>query len=231
MYVFAWETESRINKNVHLPGASWINEWADTDSIQTDHFFVCVCVHCSKHGRKMEKGKLSQQSFFLHLFLSIFLSHLNLLKQQDGRLDDVVQERESSERQLCGQICLLWGLRSKENGQIVWKMIERQQWFKKKTLVTTKKCRKPSTTAQLNSRLATQQKVILGATHVNRKLRLRFAQANQNWTREDWKNVAWSGNSMLLLIWLFTYFVSVRTYSCILRRISGSGDYRKIVFD
>jgi len=29
----------------------------------------------------------------------------------------------------------------------------------------------------------------------NRKLRLQFTQAHQNWTIEDWKNVAWSDES------------------------------------
>ncbi len=33
----------------------------------------------------------------------------------------------------------------------------------------------------------------------NRKRRLRFAQAHQNWTIEDWKNVAWSDESRFLL--------------------------------
>ncbi len=33
----------------------------------------------------------------------------------------------------------------------------------------------------------------------NRKRRLQFAQAHQNWTREDWKNVAWSDKSRFLL--------------------------------
>ncbi len=33
----------------------------------------------------------------------------------------------------------------------------------------------------------------------NRKRRLRFAQAHQNWTTEDWKNVAWSDESRFLL--------------------------------
>ena len=33
----------------------------------------------------------------------------------------------------------------------------------------------------------------------NRKLRLRFTQAHQNWTIEDWKNVAWSDESGFLL--------------------------------
>ncbi len=33
----------------------------------------------------------------------------------------------------------------------------------------------------------------------NRKRRLQFAQASQNWTIEDWKNVAWSDESQFLL--------------------------------
>ncbi len=33
----------------------------------------------------------------------------------------------------------------------------------------------------------------------NRKRRLQFAQAHQNWTIEDWKNVVWSDESRFLL--------------------------------
>ncbi len=33
----------------------------------------------------------------------------------------------------------------------------------------------------------------------NRKQRLQFAQTHQNWTIEDWKNVAWSDESRFLL--------------------------------
>ncbi len=33
----------------------------------------------------------------------------------------------------------------------------------------------------------------------NRRRRLQFAQAHQNWTIEDWKNVAWSDESQFLL--------------------------------
>ncbi len=33
----------------------------------------------------------------------------------------------------------------------------------------------------------------------NRKWRLQFTQAHQNWTIEDWKNVAWSDESRFLL--------------------------------
>ncbi len=33
----------------------------------------------------------------------------------------------------------------------------------------------------------------------NRKRRLQFAQAHQNWTIEDWKNVAWSDESRFLM--------------------------------
>ncbi len=34
----------------------------------------------------------------------------------------------------------------------------------------------------------------------NRKRRLQFTQAHQNWTIEDWKNVAWSDESRFLLL-------------------------------
>jgi len=33
----------------------------------------------------------------------------------------------------------------------------------------------------------------------NRKKRIQFARAHQNWTVEDWKNVAWSDESRFLL--------------------------------
>ncbi len=33
----------------------------------------------------------------------------------------------------------------------------------------------------------------------NRKRRIQFIQAHQNWTIEDWKNVAWSDESRFLL--------------------------------
>jgi len=34
----------------------------------------------------------------------------------------------------------------------------------------------------------------------NRKKRLQFGRAHQNWTVEDWKNVAWSDESPFLLV-------------------------------
>ena len=37
---------------------------------------------------------------------------------------------------------------------------------------------------------------LLSAKH--RKWKLQFAQAHQNWTIEDWKNVAWSDESRFL---------------------------------
>ncbi len=42
-----------------------------------------------------------------------------------------------------------------------------------------------------------QQVPLLSAK--NRKRRLQFAQAHQNWTTEDWKNVVWSDESRFLL--------------------------------
>ncbi len=40
---------------------------------------------------------------------------------------------------------------------------------------------------------------VLLLTAKNRKRRLQFTQAQQNWTIEDWKNVAWSDESRILL--------------------------------
>ncbi len=44
-----------------------------------------------------------------------------------------------------------------------------------------------------------QQKTTPGVAPKNRKRRLQFAQAHQNWRVEDWKNVAWSDESRFLL--------------------------------
>ncbi|KAF7645475.1 hypothetical protein LDENG_00204030 [Lucifuga dentata] len=46
-----------------------------------------------------------------------------------------------------------------------------------------------------------QQKTTPGATlsAKNRKLRLQFTRAHQNWTIEDWKNIGWSDESQFLL--------------------------------
>ncbi len=38
-------------------------------------------------------------------------------------------------------------------------------------------------------------------SHNNRKWRLQFAQAHQNWTIEDWKDVTWSDESRFLLLY------------------------------
>ncbi len=44
-----------------------------------------------------------------------------------------------------------------------------------------------------------QQKTTPGAAPKNRKRRLQFTLAHQNWTIEDWKNVAWSDEPRFLL--------------------------------
>ncbi len=50
------------------------------------------------------------------------------------------------------------------------------------------------------SRLATaaEDQTVPLLSAKNRKRRLQFAQAHQNWTTEDWKNVAWSDESRFL---------------------------------
>ncbi len=63
----------------------------------------------------------------------------------------------------------------------------------------------------------------------NRKQRLQFTQAYQNWTIEDWKNVAWSDESRFLLrhsdgrvrIWCKEY--EVMDPSCLVSTVQAGG--------
>ncbi len=58
----------------------------------------------------------------------------------------------------------------------------------------------------------------------NRKWRLQFTQAHQNWTIEDWKNVAWSDESWFLL-WHSDGGVRIwrKEHGSILPCLNGSG--------
>ncbi len=62
----------------------------------------------------------------------------------------------------------------------------------------------------------------------NRKQRLQFIQTHQNWTIEDWKNVAWSDESLLLLrhsdgvrIWRKKH--ETMDSSCLVSTVQASG--------
>ncbi len=54
------------------------------------------------------------------------------------------------------------------------------------------------TLKQMGSSSRRPHRVPLRSTK-NRKRRIRFTQDHQNWTIEDWKNVAWSDESRFLL--------------------------------
>ncbi len=63
----------------------------------------------------------------------------------------------------------------------------------------------------------------------NSKWRLQFAQAHQNWTIEDWKNVAWSDESQFLLrhsdgrvrIWRKEH--EIMDPSCLVSKVQAAG--------
>ncbi len=112
------------------------------------------------------------------------------------------KDKISSERQLCGQ------KRLDVRGQ--WRM-GRLVRDDRKATVTQRTTRynqgMQNTISERTTRLILNQMgyssrrphrvPLLSAK--NRKRRLQFAQAHQNWTVEDWKNVAWSDDSRFLL--------------------------------
>ena len=63
---------------------------------------------------------------------------------------------------------------------------------------TTKECTTRRTLKKMGYSSRRPHRVPLLSAN-NRKLRPQFAQAHQNWTIEDWKNVAWSDESRFQL--------------------------------
>ncbi len=110
------------------------------------------------------------------------------------------KEKISSERQLCGRKVLV-----DVRGQ------RRMDWLVRKATVTqitthynqgVQKTISERTTRQTLKQMGYRSRrphrvPLLSAK--NRKRRLQFVQAHQNWTIEDWKNVAWSDESWFLL--------------------------------
>ncbi len=113
------------------------------------------------------------------------------------------KEKISSERQLCGRKCLADVRDQRKMGRLVrddrkatvtqitthYKKGMQNTFFERTTHWTLKQMgyssRRPHRVPRLSAK--------------NRKRRLQFAQAHQNWTIEDWKNVAWSDESRFLL--------------------------------
>ncbi len=112
------------------------------------------------------------------------------------------KEKISSERQLCGRKCL------EVRGQRRTGRLVRDDRKATVTQIPTRYNQgMQNTISEHTTRRTLKQMVYSSRTPhrvpllsaKNRKQRLQFAQAHQNWTIEDWKNVAWSDESRFLL--------------------------------
>ena len=112
------------------------------------------------------------------------------------------KEKISSEQQFCGQKCLVDARGQRRMARLV--QADRKATV---TQITTRynrglqKSISEHNTSNLEADGLQQQKTmpvpLLSAK--NRKLRLQFTQAHQNWTIENWKNISWSDESRFLL--------------------------------
>ncbi len=113
------------------------------------------------------------------------------------------KEKISSERQLCGRKCLVDVRGQRRMGRLV-----RDDRKATVTQITTRYNQDMQNTIsehttrrtlkQMGSSSRRPHRVPL-LSDKNRKQRLQFTQDHQNWTIEDWKNVAWSDDSRFLL--------------------------------
>ncbi len=113
------------------------------------------------------------------------------------------KEKISSEQQLCGRKCLVDVRGQRRMGRLV-----RDDRKATVTQITTRysqgmqniisEHKTHRTLKQMGYSSRRPHRVPLLSAK-NHKQRLQFAQANQNWTTEDWKNVAWSDESRFLL--------------------------------
>ncbi len=113
------------------------------------------------------------------------------------------KEKISSEWQLCGRKCLVDVRGQRRMGRLV--RDDRKATITQ--ITTTYNQGMQNTISERTTRRTLKQMgyssrrphrvPLLSAK--NRKRRLQFAQAHQNWTIEDWKNFAWSDESRFLL--------------------------------
>ncbi len=113
------------------------------------------------------------------------------------------KDQISSERQLCERKCLV-----DIRGQRIIGRLVRDERKATVTQITTRyiqgmqdtisECTTRRTLKQMGYSSRRPDRVPLLSAK-NRKRRLQFAQAHQNWTIKDWKNVAWSDESRILL--------------------------------
>ncbi len=113
------------------------------------------------------------------------------------------KEKISSERQLCGRKCLV-----DVRGQRRMARLVRDDRKETVTQITTRYNQGMQNTISEDTTRRTLKQMgyssrrphrvpLLSAK--NRKRRIQFTQTHQNWTLEDWKNVAWSDESRFLL--------------------------------
>uniref|UniRef100_A0AAY5JZ80 Transposase Tc1-like domain-containing protein n=1 Tax=Esox lucius TaxID=8010 RepID=A0AAY5JZ80_ESOLU len=108
--------------------------------------------------------------------------------------------KTSSMRQSCGRKCLVDARGQRRMGRLI-------QADRRATLTEITTCYnrgmqqsicEGTTLRRMGNNSRRPHRVPLIST-TNRKKRLQFARAHQNWTVEDWKNVAWSDESRVLL--------------------------------
>ncbi len=113
------------------------------------------------------------------------------------------KEKISSEQQLCGQKCLVDVRGQRRMGRLV-----RDDRKATVTQITTRYNQGMQNTISENTTRRTLKQMGYSSRRTHRvpllsaknsKRRLQFAQAHQNWTIEDWKNIAWSDESRFLL--------------------------------
>ncbi len=113
------------------------------------------------------------------------------------------KEKISSELQLCGQKCLVDVRGQRRMGRLV-----RDERKATVTQITTRYNQGMQNTISERTTRRTLKQMCYSNRRLhrvpllsdkNRKRSLQFARAHQNWTIEDWKNVAWSDESLFLL--------------------------------
>ncbi len=113
------------------------------------------------------------------------------------------KEKISSERQLCGRKCLV-----DVRGQRWMGRLDRDDRKTTETQITTRYNQDLQNTISERTTRRTLKQMGCSSrrphrvpllSDKNRTRRIQFTQAHQNWTIEDWKNVAWSDESRFLL--------------------------------